>query len=139
MRLVADTNVVVSGLLWTGAPARLLDTLRDGDATGFTSRPLLAELTRILRREKLAKIIAASHSSVDDLVLGYTELTTVLVPQSIEPVIVDDPDDDQILACALAAEAELIVSGDRHLLDLENYQDIPIVKPAEALTMIVDH
>lgn len=136
MQLVADTNVVVSGLLWSGAPAQVLELLRDGKVTGFTTRSLLVELTRTLRREKLSKVVAASGVSADDLVLGYTEMATVVIPQPIEPVILDDPDDDEVLACALTVKADLIVSGDSDLLDLGDYERIRIVRPAEALDLI---
>lgn len=115
MRLVLDTNVVASGLLWDGVPAQLIDVAQAGATELFTSRMLLAELARILRRAKFAKAIAASGLSLDDLVLGYAELARVVTPASISPTVLADPDDDHVLACALAATADLIVSGDEHL------------------------
>ncbi len=69
--------------------------------------------------------------SVDQLVERYALLTTVVHPVAIVPTILDDPDDDQVLACALAAKAELIVSGDRHLLDLK--ERLRVVTAAEAI------
>src|SRR3989338_8989536 len=111
MLWVLDTNIVASGLLWNGAPARLLDAAQTDEVALFTSRILLAELTRILRREKFSKAIAASGLTLDALVLGYAELATPVTPVPIAPMILDDPDDDHVLACALAAQADLIVSG----------------------------
>jgi predicted nucleic acid-binding protein len=70
---------------------------------------------------------------VRDLVLGYAALASVIEPAEIEPVVLADPDDDAVLACAVAAHSEVIVSGDRHLLDLKQYQDIRIVTAAEML------
>jgi predicted nucleic acid-binding protein len=64
---------------------------------------------------------------------GYAALTTVVVPAIIPPAIRDDPDDDAVLACAVAAKADLVVSGDPHLVKLEQYEGIPIVGPAEAV------
>jgi len=136
MRLVFDTNVVASGLLWNGTSARLIDAAQADEIEIFTSRVLLAELTRILRRRKFAKAIAASGLSLDELVLGYAEVAQLVQPASIAPVVVTDPDDDHVLACALAAQADLIVSGDPDLLNLKSYQHIPIVNPAEALTRL---
>ena len=137
MRLLLDTNVVASGLLWDGAPAQLIDAARVGDIELFTSRTLLAELARILGRSKFAKAITATGFPCEELVLGYAELATVLIPAPIPPTIVADPSDDYVLACALAAKVDLIVSGDRHLLDLGGeYQGIRIVTPAEALQVI---
>ena len=134
MRLVLDTNVVAAGLFWdSGPPARLIDAASTRGLELFTSIALLAELTRILAREKFARHVDASGLSIDDLVLGYAALASVIAPASISPVIAGDPDDDQVLACALAAQAELIVSGDHRLLNLKTYHRIDIVDPAEAV------
>jgi predicted nucleic acid-binding protein len=75
--------------------------------------------------------------SIDQLVERYALLTTVVHPATIEPTVLDDPDDDQVLACALAAKAEIIVSGDRHLLDLKEYRGVRIAKVAEVIKNIV--
>ncbi len=138
MRLVLDTNVVASGLLWNGTPAQLIEAAQADEIELFTSRALLAELTRILRRAKFAKAIAAIESSLDDLVLGYAELAQVVHPPSIAPVVLRDPEDDRVLACAVAANADLIVSGDQHLLDLKEYEGIPIVSAAQALSRLIE-
>lgn len=137
MRLVLDTNVVTSGLLWGGAPGQLLDAAQVGEIELFTSRPLLAELSRILARGKFDEAIAATGLPREELVLGYAELTTVVVPVRIAPTVMADPADDQVLACALAAQADVIVSGDKHLHGLGGqYNGILIIRPAEAATMI---
>lgn len=137
MRLVLDTNIVASGLFWGGHPATLVDAAQLGEIEIFTSRPLLAELASILPRRKFAKAIAASGLSIEELVMGYAELATVVEPAQIAPTIKADADDDQVLACALSAQADVIVSGDKHLHTLgEQFQGIRIVRPAEAVAMI---
>jgi len=136
MRLVLDTNVVASGLLWNGTPARIIDAAQAGSIEIYTSRALLTELTRILKREKFAKVVAASGLDIEGLVLGYAALALIVEPLPIPPTIIADPDDDHVLACALAAQAELIVSGDKHLLDLEGYQNIEIVTAAKSMERI---
>lgn len=100
-------------------PRQLLQAARDIQVQLYTSTPLLLELTDILGRVKFARRVAAAQLSVDQLVERYALLATVVHPAAIAPTVLDDPDDDQVLACALAAKAELIVSGDRHLLDLK--------------------
>lgn len=136
MRIILDTNVIASGFLWGGVPRQLLQAAREKRLQLFTSTPLLLELTDILGRAKFAHKLAAAQLSVDQLVERYTLLTTVIHPAVIAPTILDDPDDDQVLACALAAKAEIIVSGDRHLLDLKEYQGVRIVTVAEAVRVI---
>lgn len=137
MRLVLDTNIVASGLFWGGHPAALLDAAQLGEIEIFSSRPLLAELSNILTRRKFAKVIAASGLSIEELVLGYAELATVVAPAQIAPTIKADSDDDEVLACALTAHADVIVSGDKHLHTLGGqYQGIRIIRPAEAVAIL---
>lgn len=131
MRVVADTNIVVSGLLWKGNPRRVLDFARDGTIDLFTSVVLLTELEDVVNRERFAERLASVGVSPRELVLGYAALASVIQPANIEPVILADPDDDAVLACAVAAQAEIVVSGDSHLLGLSQYQDITILTAAD--------
>ncbi len=136
MRVVLDTNVIASGFLWGGVPRQLLHAAREKKLQLYASTTLLLELTDILGRAKFVRKLAAAQLSVDELVERYALLATVVHPAAISPVILDDPDDDHVLACALAAKAEIIVSGDRHLLDLKEHQGIRIVTVAEAVRNI---
>lgn len=137
MRVVLDTNVVASGFLWGGVPRQLLQAAREKKLQLYTSTPLLLEFTDILGRAKFARKLAAAQLSVDQLVERYALLTTVVHPAVIAPTILDDPDDDQVLACALAAKAEIIVSGDRHLLDIKEHCGVRVVTVVEAVKTIV--
>ena len=136
MRVVADTNIIVSGLLWRGNPRQILDAARAGNIQLFTTAVLLIVLEDVLSREKFASRLALAKVTPRDLVLGYAALASVIEPAEIEPVILADPDDDAILACAVAAHSEIIVSGDSHLLDLKQYLDIRIIRAAELLAEI---
>jgi putative PIN family toxin of toxin-antitoxin system len=136
MRLVLDTNIVASCLLWDGTPARIIDAAQEGAIEIYTSRILLAELTSILKREKFAKAIAASGLGIEGLVLGYAELALLVEPLQIPPTIIADPDDDHVLACALSAQADLIVSGDKHLLNFGIFQSIEIITAAQFMERI---
>ena len=135
MRCVTDTNVVVSGLLWLGNPGRLLEAAANGRITLYTSPVLVAELRSTLSYNRLAKYVERSGLTLDELLTRYLNVAIVVEPDTV-PQIVRDPDDDHVLACALAAQADLIVSGDQDLLVLGSYRDIPIVTAAEALRRI---
>ena len=132
-RTVPDTNIVVSGLLWRGNPRRILDAARDGIIELCTSPVLLEELEDVLSREKFARRLVAANVTVRDLVSGFSALATVIEAEPIEPVILVDPDDDAVLACALSADAEIIVSGDSDLLDLKEHKGIRILTATEFL------
>jgi putative PIN family toxin of toxin-antitoxin system len=136
MRVVADTNTVVSALLWRGEPRRVLDAAREDRIRLFTTATLLAELQDVLRRPKFQERLEAADVVVDDLVVGYASLAVLVKPAELDPVILDDPDDDAVLACAVAAGADAVVSGDSHLLRLKRFQSIPILHTSELLEML---
>ncbi len=138
MRLVADTNTVISGLLWHGAPRRVLDAARAGKVSLFTSAALLVELEDTLSRAKFAERLERVGVTRSVLVQGYATLATVVKPVAIPPAVLADPDDDAVLACAVAAQAQAVASGDSHLLNLKTYQDIPILTVNELLALLSD-
>jgi len=136
VRLVADTNVVVSALFWRGAPRGVLEAARHDKITLFTSGALLDELEDVLKRPKFAERLQAAGVSCEQLVLGYAAFARLVAPAKIAPVIGDDPDDDAVLACAIGASADLIVSGDHHLQRLAEFRGIGIISASELLTRI---
>lgn len=136
VRIVLDTNTVISALLWRGSPNELVLAARTRPVTFFTSPILLAEFADILTRKKLASAVTASGLSPDQLMHRYRRLTTVIHPQLIPPTVLRDPDDDHVLACALSAKVDLVVSGDHDLLDLKAHQMIRIVTAAQALQIV---
>lgn len=133
MRLVLDTNAAISAPLWHGTPGKLIDAAQSKTLSLFSSAPLLAELRGALLREKFAKQLKAKGLAPVEIADGFAALVTIVTPAVIRPTITHDPPDDVVLATALAAQADLIVSGDPDLLNLKSYQNIPIVNPAEAL------
>jgi putative PIN family toxin of toxin-antitoxin system len=137
MRLVLDTNVVVAGLLWHGAPRRLIDVaIEDESITLYSSPVLIGELTNTLGYAKFAKRIAQFETSIAALVAQYEALVTLVSPAHTPRVVADDPDDDHVIACAVAANAKSIVSGDKHLLVIKSYQGISVITAAEALNIL---
>lgn len=133
MRLVLDTNTVVSGLLWQGLPGKLIDAAQEKSVSLYTSALLLAELRGVLERAKFARQLESRGLDVVTIFDGFAALASIVTPAIITPTVANDPADDSVLACALAAQADLIVSGDTHLLGLKTYHGIPIVTAAEAL------
>lgn len=134
MRIVLDTNLVFSALLWRGATHRLLSSLRSHPAAQLFSSPtLLEELSEVLIRPAATRQLALIGRSPRDVLADYLAIIELVEPQPLPQPVCRDPDDDQVLACALTAAADLIVSGDRDLLDLGTFGAIRILKPSEAL------
>lgn len=138
MRIVLDTNVVVSALLWRGTPYQLLAAIRQrGHVQLFSSTALLEELVDVLTRPFAAQRLTLIGRSTREVLADYVEAIEIVEPTSVPRVVAADADDDQVIAAAVAARAELIVSGDRkHLLPLGSHQGIAIVDAAEAVRRI---
>jgi putative PIN family toxin of toxin-antitoxin system len=134
LRLVLDTNVVVAGLLWNGPPRRLLQAAINGEADLFSSAVLLDELAHTLGYSKFTKRIESFGTSIAALVAQYTALVSLVAPASVPRVVAGDADDDHVIAAAVAARAELIVTGDRkHLLPIGTHQGVAIVTAREVV------
>lgn len=137
VRVVADTNTLVSGMLWGGVPRRLLDAAYGGHIQLYTSAALLDELEGVLKRDKFTQRLASVNATPRELVLGFASLASLVRPAEIAPTILADSDDDAVLACALSAQAEFIVSGDSHLLNLGQYRSISIITAGALLAKVI--
>ena len=127
--VVYDTNVLISGMIWGGVPYRSIELAQQNKVKGLICDEILDEFEDKLMI-KLG-IPSARTSVLKIRLLGF--LQTVEIPNRLKG-ITTDPDDDMIIECAVVGGATHIVTGDqKHLLPLENYQGILIVKPADFL------
>ena len=127
MRIVFDTNVILSAFLTDGVCSKLLIRARKRDFYLFTSPFILKEVDRSLKKK-----FSASASEIKDVLVILAEATYGIVetPQTVSRVC-RDIDDDHILACALEAKAHYLVTGDTDLLILKRYQKIKIITPRD--------
>jgi putative PIN family toxin of toxin-antitoxin system len=137
MRVVLDTNVIVSSyLVALGPPARIVAAWRAGRFELVVSTALLAEYARALMYDRVQR---RHHLSVEQIyadVAQFRVYAHLVEPVDVPAVIPADRDDDHVLACAIGGNADYIVSGDPHLVDLTEYQGIRIVRPSAFLAVL---
>lgn len=130
-------NTLISALLWRGTPAALLAAVENRQVSLVTSAELLFELRDVLSRKKLAARIRHIGTSAPELSAKISRHVEVVKPVFLKlPSNLRDADDLPVLACAVAAEADVIVSGDQDLLVLKSFRGIPIITAAEALARL---
>ena len=128
-RIVFDTNVLVSAVIFDGQPRKLLNKGIQKQFSIVTSDPILKELASVLRRPKFK----TAEDEIDRIVLALTETCEITKVSSSFEVVKVDPTDDVILNTAYDGEADVIVSGDHHLLELNSFKGIRILRVSEAL------
>lgn len=134
MRIVLDTNVVMSALLWRGTPYQLLQVIRQrADVQLYSSAALLAELADVLTRPSPTQRLALIGKTAREVLADYVEAIELVEPVEVLRVVPGDADDDQVIAAAVAARADLVVSGDSNLLSMSSHQGVPIVTAAQAV------
>ncbi len=125
MKIVLDTNVFISGVFFSGPPYQILKAWRDGHLQLLISVEILEEYHRV------GELLSNEFPHVD---LGpFLELLTIntelVAPQKLPNQVCDDPDDDKFLACALAGKCKIIISGDKHLLKINGFKGIKVLRP----------
>ncbi len=131
--VVLDTNVLISAIGWEGNPRKVLALCIEGELNLIQTQETLKELERVLQRPRFNFI---SVEKTQEL-LGYLARISVKVtPKKNAEVIKEDPEDNKFLDCAVAGKADYIVSGDRHLLELNEYEGVKIVTALELLEVL---
>ena len=133
MRIVCDTNVLISGILYGGRPREVLEQIIRGKVEGVISGAMEQEFREVLARPRFG----LTARQVCRIAQQVHELFRMVFPEDVlkKPIraIADDPDDNTVLECAVAAGAEYIVSGDRHLLGMKQFREMEILSPSEFL------
>ena len=129
---VLDTNIFVSSIFWElGNPHKIVELALDKKIKVFTSVKILQELEKVLRRD-FNEPDEMIHRQIS-LILAYASLVRIINRVN---VIKDDPEDNKILECAISCNADFVVTGDNHLLDLKEYHGVKIISAKELIEVI---
>ena len=130
MRVVLDTNAIVSALLFSGISSELVSLWQGGLITLLLSREILDEYLRVFSYPKFELTEEEIKELIQEEILPYAE---VVKPKRRLRVVQRDPSDDKFIECAVAGKARVIISGDKDLLSLGRYRQIRILSPAKFL------
>jgi hypothetical protein len=130
LRVVLDTNVLVSGLIMLGKPRELLSIIARREATLVLSKEILNEFTKVMRRNKLTEYV--TEEQIERFIENIERIAEFVELKS-HLEVVNDPKDDIVINTAIDGRADLIVSGDHHLLSLKEFRGIKIVSVDEAV------
>jgi len=127
MKIVLDTNVLITGIFFTGPPYKILNAWKKGEITFVVSEEILLEYQRVANEMSL-KFPSIDIRKILQLITIHSEIINT---HGYEVTICEDPDDNMFISCAVASKSKVIVSGDKHLLKIDNYQNIRVLKPRE--------
>ena len=125
MKIVLDTNVFVSGVFFSGPPHQILKAWKNQEFQILISLEILDEYFRV--GEELS--VQFPEVDLNPILELFTTNAELIEAVQLNEAVCDDPDDDKFFACAIAGAADLIVSGDKHLLKVSGYQGIEIIRP----------
>jgi hypothetical protein len=135
LKVVIDTNVLISALLFGGTPAKLISLWQSGDLKPLASKEIIDEYLRVLTYPKLKLSEKEINFILYQEILPYFDIIDV---QPGARIIEKDPEDDKFIRCALSCKAGFIITGDHHLLALKTYPKIKILPPSEFLAGVYD-
>jgi putative PIN family toxin of toxin-antitoxin system len=140
IRVVFDTNIYVSSLLRKdGLPAQALAAWRAHRIQLVTSPAIMSELAATLRYTRIRRKYGVTDEEIGELIdLLVANAVVVDGTLDVSGSVPSDPDDEIVLACAVEGKADLIVTGDQHLLALSAFQDIPVVTVRDLLEQLAD-
>lgn len=133
-RVVLDTNTLISGLLWDGNESIVIEKAEIKAIKLFISHQMLEELAGVLKRKKFTKKLEGKEYTIEKAIAKIALISTLIEPNININEIKEDLADNRVLECAISCKADFIVSGDKHLLNLKEYEGIKIIKAAEFIS-----
>ncbi len=137
LKLVLDTNIIISAFLFEGNEAKLLRKIENNEALIFVNNEILKEIKDVIYRYEFKYLLDRAGRTAEQVFSKIVALSHLVVGPKLKEIIIKvDPSDDKFLECAINTKADYIVSGDKHLLNLKKFKSIKIVRTTDILKML---
>jgi len=139
MKVTLDVNVLISGTFWTGDSFRILETIDKKELLFVTSKAIIDEYEKILKSDEIVEKVKDKQLVLKKIAQKIITNSLVVKPKRKLDVVKDDPDDNKILECATESKVDYIITQDKHLLKIKNFEGIKILKPSEFLEIYLKY
>src|SRR3989338_11530446 len=136
LKLVLDTNTLVSAFFWEGNEAELLRKIEQGNAKLYITNEILKEVEEVIKRPKFDKVMKNAGLTAGQIMQKIASLSHLVIAPKLNIKVCRDEKDNKFLECAESAKADYIISGDEDLLSLKEYKGIPIVRTGRILQLL---
>ena len=136
LKLVLDTNTIISAFFWEGNEAELFRKIEQGKAMLYISGEILTEIEEVIKRPKFNEVMKKANLTPDQIMQKIISLSHLVIAPKITVKVCRDEKDNKFLECADSANADYLVSGDEDLLSLKEFKGIPIIRTSRILQLL---
>jgi putative PIN family toxin of toxin-antitoxin system len=137
MKVVLDTNIFISAFLWQKTTKEIFNLARKKKIQICVTKEILDEFCKVLSYPKFLSRLKLINKTPDEIINEFLEIVKFYPQKEFKTIIIKkDPSDDKFLSCAITSGASFIISGDKHLLELKEFQDTPIISARKFLKII---
>ena len=135
LKLVFDTNTLISAFFWQGKEFELFQKIEQGKVELYLSQEILEEIKEVLNRDKFKSVILKTNQTPNEIIQKIISVSNIVMGEKLGIKACRDDKDNKLLECAILAKADYLVSGDEDLLVLKKYEKIKVVKSSEILSI----
>jgi len=136
MKITADTNVLISATFWKGASDKIITKVENKEIKLVMSKEIIEEFTKVLNYKEIQDKIKDKNLEMKYTIQKIISISEIVEPSKKFKVVEYDPDDDKFIETAVEGNCDYIISQDKHLLKIKEFQGIKIIKPEEFLKRI---
>jgi len=133
MKIVLDTNILVSGTYWKGSSDKIIELVDKGKIELIISKKIISEYYNVINRDEIIDKVKEKSLILNKSVSKIISNSIIVEPLEKFDIIKGDPDDNMILECAIEGKADYIITNDNHLLEIKEFKQIKIMAPEEFL------